>query len=457
MKALRAALEELEVVDPYAELERVIGDLGELADYAEENSGAAAGVSMESIIKSFKPTDYTLYGKAAQYHFAMEELSGGVWALIVAAAVAIIALLKKFYDWAFGKGSSKSGGGAVTSSIDSVVLNAKQIDEHNRQFIKLSEGIRQSEIQFEELYGKGKLATEEMSTNIAEVTGGRKYLETMEDVLALYLKEDADQNPAYQFVMVKRDAFSEDILNSGPYSKMTDDIIALIQNGQFSESRSQALHAELEKLMKDHTATDAEFAAFNAKLGDYDKIQTGGLGAKFGTVDELVAGAKKVHQDLVHQFVDGRASMEELGKKLQNRLHGSTMTHMTQASETVKKIIKESEQHYENYRIEASVMQHKEMSADRVGEDQAADKHRAAGQSMRHMSKFSRNMCELARLLFVYAKGLLKVMEMLRNAGLLTLRILNQYVMPKVKSEESKVRITGLAKGLKTALDAYSF
>lgn len=463
MKALKAALEGLEVVDPYAEIERSIGDLTELADYAEENSGGIAGVSMESVFKSFKETDFQLMGRAAEFKFAMEEVSLGVWAIIAAAAVAIIALLKKFYDWAFGdsKPNSANPTGSVSGTVDKVVKNKAATKKQREINAKLRDLMKEENIEVKEILEamatmKNKVAKEEMSTNVQQLTGGRMYIGSMDDVLAMYIKEDADQNPDYQFVLVRRDAFSEDLLNNGPYSKMATDIIGLVQNGQFSPARNKELQDELEKLMKNENSTAEDFKAFNEKLGEFDKISVGGLGSGHNTVSDLINAAKKSHQELLGKFTEGRESMDTLLGKLEHQLEGATWSHMKQATEAVQKIIKESEEHYNHFHIEASVRGHQESVAHREGQDDAAAKHHAMGVTMKHMSKFSRNICELSRVIFVYSKGILKIMQHLRNAGLLSVRMFIDYILPKVKNPESKERLVGLAKELKASLHAYS-
>ncbi len=447
--------------NPYADLEESLGELEGLAQYAEDNSSDYAGVSMESMIKSTREPNFLEFGYAHKASIACETLSAGAWAAIVAIAAAVIVALKKFYDWAFGgtSGSSSSGsgssGGQLTGTIHKIENNKTPLMEYNAKVEALCEELRQAELEY-----TNSLATEEVSSTTSQLStaGGRRYISSMEDILALYIKEDADQNPAWQFVMAKRDGFSDDILNNGPYTMMVGDIIKLVESGQFSQTRSKQLYNELEDLMKDAEKTSAEdFKAFNEKLGDYDNVKVSGLGKDYNTVSDLVQGARKEHEALLKKMIDGGAKIKELVSKLERQLEGATVKHISQAAETVKHIVADSETHYNHFKIEADVLAHHESKASREGDGEGASKHHAVSTTMRHMSKFSRNLCELARIMFVYSKALLKIMEHLRNAGQLALRILINNILPKVKNEESKERITNLGRELKTSLAAYMF
>lgn len=465
MKALKAALEELSTPDPYAELEKSVAELEELATYAENNSTDFAGVSMESVFKSFREPNHLEFGYAQKASVAVENLSAGAWAAIVAIAAAVIVALKKFFDWAFGgtSGSTSSGsgssGGQLTGTVHKIETNKPLLKLQGEQLKDLADAIKVSEVSFEDFLAAGKHVATEDATNTTMMlaqAGNRKYIESMEDVLALAIKDEREVNPAWNFVMKQRDGFSEDILNNGPYARMVSDIIAMVQNGQFSQQRSNALQVELDRLMKDGDKTSEEdFNKFNEKLGDTDSIHVSGLGSKFKTVSELVHGSKEEHARLIKEIVEGRTSMIEIHNKLERQIEGATFSHMRQSTETLKHTVSDSEKHYESFKIEADVAAHNSAKAEREGDHQSG-KHNAVATTMRHMAQYSKNLCELARVLFVYAKSLLKIMEYLRNASSMALHLLLHGVLPKVKNPDSKERITNLGREMKKTLAAYS-
>ena len=465
MKALKIALESLNNANPYEGIEQSIASLEELASYAENNSSETSGVSMESVFKSFREPNFLEFGQAQKASLALEELSLGVWAAIAAIAAAVVIALKKFFDWAFG--GSKSSGGAVTSSVDKVSTNKELFKKHGIEFKQLEASIKDGEVTFEEVINdhekkatdsKGNVAKEEMATDVHALVGNRKYIESMEDVLALQLKDFTEADQSWRFIMVSHDGFSDDILNKGPYSQMVGDLVKIIENGQYSKARTKALQDELEALVKagDKSSPEA-FEEFSKKLGDTDNIHVGGLGAAYRTVSDLIAGSKKYHSELVEKKIEGRLKMVEVHHKLEQQLEGSTMAQMSKASESIKETVKVSEEHYNNFKIEADVNAHNERVTEKEGNSDKAAHHRAVSGAMRHMSQMTKHLCEMARILFVWSKAVLRIMEYLRSASYTALKLLNQSVLPRVKNEDSKKRITDMGKELRAVLAEYTF
>ena len=424
MKALKAALEELNVIDPFDALATDIGSLGELAQYAEDNSGGFADISMESMFQSFKEKNYLAFGHAAKHQFAIEEISAGVWALIVAAAVAIIAMLKKFYDWAFGSGSS-SGGGHVS-------FVARNLHD-NKTTVATS------------------LSTsEELNKEIAHASPQveKKRITTMDGVVDLYPKDAQDQTPAFTFLK-ERNGVMEDILTGGPFSKMVMSISKDFESGPLQKSNLMNLEESFGKILAKEDPTPEEMTRLREAMGKFDNVLNvpGVVHDEHGDqANEL----RKLVSELAGKTFNSKRTMAEVHTELTKIMTGADIDYIAKVSGKIDEYLKTFTKQYEHLRIEAQTRETK--SKENGTSDAMAELIR---QTLKDLTKIMKMILEMTRALYTYMKAVLDITKHIQTLGRLALRILAKDVYPKITDEAAKERVKTLAATLKENYAAY--
>lgn len=119
-------------------LENRIQDLIYLHDDIYKSKGMCQSFALEAekILPGFGGVPIGFYSKdlsATRYKAALEEITGGMWALIAAAAMALAAMIAKFIQWVFG--GSSSGGSSSDQSLsdigDDINHNVEKMKEQN--------------------------------------------------------------------------------------------------------------------------------------------------------------------------------------------------------------------------------------------------------------------------------------------------------------------------------------
>lgn len=126
------------IVSTEAYVQRLI-DLHERVSSARGMSRSFAVEFNELIpdMQAFSPNRFTEEITLTGWQPSLEALSAKIWALIIAGAVALIALIVKFFKWLFG-GDSSSGGGGASAGVAEVRQEKAQAVESVRSKKDLS-------------------------------------------------------------------------------------------------------------------------------------------------------------------------------------------------------------------------------------------------------------------------------------------------------------------------------
>ena len=119
-------------------LENSIIDLQDLANDIEQAEGMSRDFAMEALricpnVLSASPNHFTLSPSATRLKVSLEEISTGVWALIAAAAAAIIGVIYKVFKWLSGdktEGGSGNTGEAAKTAEATLTNNLGNVKEY---------------------------------------------------------------------------------------------------------------------------------------------------------------------------------------------------------------------------------------------------------------------------------------------------------------------------------------
>jgi len=113
------------------------------------------------------------------YKTALEDISGGMWAIIIAGAAALVAMLTKFISWIIGDGGGSGGGGGGSSSIATVAKISDNNQAHEK-IIKQLDNVMDFDKTIE-LYISGKIGTGGKESNLASLVNNDNPL--IQDIL----------------------------------------------------------------------------------------------------------------------------------------------------------------------------------------------------------------------------------------------------------------------------------
>lgn len=218
-------------------LENRIIDLQDLATDIENAQGMTQDFAIEALrilpdVLSASPKHFSKSPSMTRLKISMEEMDKGVWALIAAAVVAVIAIVYKIFKWLSGDKSSDgaSGGGSGGASAAAGKAEAK-----------LDENIRTAEATSKAVEGAADAVhegTQHLHSNPVSLTGaavkGNKPGESGSGDDKAYTYNDFDQliakflTDGNKFDHAKKflesdDPIFADIIKSGEYSKLAAD------------------------------------------------------------------------------------------------------------------------------------------------------------------------------------------------------------------------------------------
>lgn len=141
---------------------------------------------------------YTKDLTITQYHASLEELSGGVWALLIAAGAALIAMVYKFIDWLFPSKSSNT----------STYTNLIKADERQKDASTLVSELNLA-LKNANRTQAGGVSTEDFS--------GIKF-HSIDELLNNYIEREGKGTELDRMLRIE-DPFFYDIINHKDYSK----------------------------------------------------------------------------------------------------------------------------------------------------------------------------------------------------------------------------------------------
>lgn len=439
MKALRAALEELQVEKELQNIGDTIAGLNELAAYAENNSTEIDAVSMESIFLSFREKDYNAIGNIENYRVAMEEMSAGVWAMLIAIAAAIAVAIKKFITWAFD-GSSSSGGGGGGGHIG---LVSSKVEE-------TAKVVKEQSSKVEELNDELHKANVETAPDDKHPEATRKRINGIDDLADVYSKADAEHHQGFKF-MKHPDPIAVDILENGPYSKAIQELINKM-SGSGSDFYSQVAKTITDKLKTEPEKINEEYLReFNDSVEKDNKISL--LYLKADTVPDAASALKELHAKVLASTPNKTYTLSELHKKMEVLME-EDITQLTRVVGEIANHLKTLQTASEDLSAQAAVLKHQTEVASRE-QDPRAESARIASVIMRRMGQLAKGACEITRHCSIFMQAMLSVASHIRSLGRLSLDMLNKYVLPKVTNEDSRKRISELGDQIRVSYAKY--
>lgn len=196
MKHLRIALEGdyPSTSDSMSQLSTSIGALNSI--FGDKGSGATIErASMESFFRDLPDT--TLNERIEQFTVAMEDLSAGLWAALIAGIAAIAALIVKAIKFFTGET------GSIEKAVTQFNTAKKEVDEKTGQLKQLDDAIRKEPVKVED--GKTFHSLQEIIDGTPALLN--KYEQIMERHID-FLYGPADKNP-FLHALKENEGFEE--------------------------------------------------------------------------------------------------------------------------------------------------------------------------------------------------------------------------------------------------------
>jgi hypothetical protein len=218
-------------------LENRIIDLQDLADEIRDVDGMTQDFAMEALrilpdVLSASPKHFSKAPSMTRLKISMEEIEKGVWALIAAAVVAVIAIVYKIFKWLSGDKSSDGASGGGSGGAGAAATKAEG---------KLDENIRTAEATSKAVEGAAEAVhegTQHLHSNPVSLTGaavkGNKpgasgagddkpyTYNDFDQLIAKFLTDGNKFDHAKKF-LESDDPIFHDIISAGEYSKMAAD------------------------------------------------------------------------------------------------------------------------------------------------------------------------------------------------------------------------------------------
>lgn len=309
-----------------SQLDKLLG----LANKIEAANGMSKSFALEALevlptfADNLPAAFYTAEPSIAQHHAALEEISAGIWALIIAAGVALIAMVAKFVGWLFG---SKDNSSIPTSvymlAIESRLTKSEQLWEKLEQF-----RINHPE---EFLSTTAAAAIEDMS--------GGKMPRTLDEVLDEYIKTDGKDSDLARALKTE-DPLFHDVIYGGDYSKAiksTSHAIALLP---VSVTTSTNLYLKLVQEVTNHIKSlgnakeDSQPVSINLKPIELDMFGNG----KRISIGDGVTRISEIRQNIIetHQATGAHISFAKLSTSFSKALQNVDIAGILKKIESTK-------------------------------------------------------------------------------------------------------------------------
>ena len=213
--------------DMMAAIENSIIDLEDLAVDISTAEGMTQDFALEAMrivpgILSAPKEHFTLSPSATRYKVSLEEIDKGIWGLIAAAVVAVLALIYKIYKWLAGD-KSESGKGSPEAAVASL---GNQIDA-NKRIGQIAEDVSDDIKKAEDVLRDGINVSDASLSGLekAKATAAQNKLNrysSFDQLIGKLLTDDGRYEHAKKFLEAN-DPFFHDVINRGDYTKICED------------------------------------------------------------------------------------------------------------------------------------------------------------------------------------------------------------------------------------------
>jgi hypothetical protein len=198
--------------DTCISLEKRIDKLFLISDEIKKNKGMCKKFALEcyTVIPKFNNNIamayYTKEPSIAEYHTSLEEISKGIWALIVAAIAAALAMIYKFFNWLFDSSNSSSSSYSkptakslteIVDNTESIGNNINALNDEVKRHITISDPVN------------GTATTENFS---------HYKVSDIDDIVGRYI-ESKGSNSEIAKVLREEDPIFHDVMNQGEYTR----------------------------------------------------------------------------------------------------------------------------------------------------------------------------------------------------------------------------------------------
>lgn len=245
-----------------ANIEEDLEKLHSLAATVEQGGGMSKEIAVEAmkIIPEFgngtPMAYYTVTPSIARYTEAMEELSAGVWALIVAAGAALIALAVKFIKWLFGDKSSSDRAEKADASFKAFEKNANQFcDELDKQLTAAiskfeTDGGKTGDV----VEGEAKVVKMEELKAALEDAGFGNMPKSLNQLIDKFVKGEGKESSLARALTVE-DPLFYDITHNGEYSKTIKSTANVVSVMPVAVDTSAKTYVKLVEEVKAHISS----------------------------------------------------------------------------------------------------------------------------------------------------------------------------------------------------------
>lgn len=246
-------------------LEARLIDLQDLAEEIEATQGMSQDFAMEALrilpdVLSAKPSHFSKSPSATRLKVSLEEITTGVWALIAAAAAAIIGIIYKLYKWIAGDKSSDgeanaAGISAAADKGEKEMEKQKEVAEATSEaLVEAADSVKDAAA---ELHGKGIEISDKAIQGQRSAEGDKKVRYTDFDHLIEKLLTDTNKYELAKKFLESNDPLFHDIIKVGEYTKMAEDAgVALLTLKDAIETKLKLLEGILKNDLNSHRAVD---------------------------------------------------------------------------------------------------------------------------------------------------------------------------------------------------------
>lgn len=321
-------------VNILAVMESRLVDLSYLAEDIARANGMSKDFAMEAErilpnVLSSPQGFFTKAPSATQYRVSMEEIHKGVWALIAAAAVAVIGVIWKIVSWlGGGKSDDKSSSGGGSSSGSGSSNKAKQTADKMATEVANTETVADAVVDAE---GTMHRINSEMSTiNIVinDKNGRPVSYSNMDKIIETLLTDGAKYEQAKRF-LESRDPLFHDIINSGQFSKQAFAAAMALRDLQ------GALNSkidEVDNILKSDMGNDTRAgelkhnkALENDRLAKPIEIKFDG---SMMTIEDVATTLSDTRHSVMDKDVQGRIHFDQLFSKIASAYKGKKTAQM---------------------------------------------------------------------------------------------------------------------------------
>lgn len=311
-------------VNILAVMESRMTDLVYLAQDIERANGMTKAFAMEAerilpdVLSS--PMGYFTHAPSAtQFRISMEEIHKGVWALIAAAAVAVIGVIWKIIGWLKGDSSSDkttpSGGGSSSKAAGAVSQKADKD-------INATEAVAEAVSTTEDIIQRVVSEFSALAVTIKDKHGRDVTYSSMDKIIEALLTDGAKYEHAKRF-LESRDHLFHDIINNGPLTKQFYNAGNTLRDlhGELLKKIEEVDHILKSDMGNDTRAGELKHnkALENDRLAKPIELKFEGSSM---TIEEIATTVSDTRHTVMDREVNGRIHFDQLFSRMSKAYSG---------------------------------------------------------------------------------------------------------------------------------------